>query len=272
MNKYNFGWNPDIPSPLDFDHAPVLSARLLPRKFSNRSLCTDVEEQEAGSCVAEAWIGAMEMLDHADDNVYVDLSSHDLYYHARKLRGMQDSDAGSQLRDGAKVLAKRGVCELRLWPRDMKKLYKDPPQACDVNAEKHMILVYERTTTVHSRLSAIASKQPVVFGAALYDSFLTDAVKKSGNVPMPKPLKEKEVGGHAMCIVGYDLDRDGGFGCYEVRNSWGKKWGIVGYCWIPCRYLDNPYLASDFWTASKVGGVIAVERKKKELATLRLAA
>lgn len=267
MTTHNFGWIPDTPHPLDFDHTPMLSTRLLPRKWSNRDLCTPPETQEAGSCVAESWIGAMEMLDHAADDAFTDLSSHDLYYHARELRGMKDQDSGSQLRDGAAVLAKRGVCSLRLWPRDTDRLFVDPPARCDKDAEKHKVLLYERTRTVQSRLSAIASKHPVVFGATLFGSFVSEAVAKSGIVPMPNPLIESTVGGHAMCIVGYDLDMR--FGCYEVRNSWGKKWGLAGYCWIPMRYLDNPMLASDFWTASKVGAsAAAITRRKKLLAQL----
>jgi len=40
--------------------------------------------------------------------------------------------------------------------------------------------------------------------------------------------------GHAMCVVGYDDNRDGG--AFEVQNSWGTNWGNDGYIWI--RYSD----------------------------------
>jgi hypothetical protein len=40
------------------------------------------------------------------------------------------------------------------------------------------------------------------------------------------------IGGHAMCIVGYDTGKDGGKGAFKVRNSWGKSWGASGYCWV----------------------------------------
>jgi hypothetical protein len=37
-------------------------------------------------------------------------------------------------------------------------------------------------------------------------------------------------GGHAMCIVGYDNDLNGG--SFKVRNSWGTDFGDNGYCYI----------------------------------------
>jgi len=36
------------------------------------------------------------------------------------------------------------------------------------------------------------------------------------------------IGGHAMCIVGYDDSKE----AFKVRNSWGASWGDNGYLWI----------------------------------------
>ena len=48
---------------------------------------------------------------------------------------------------------------------------------------------------------------------------------------------------HAMCIVGYDDERQ----AYKVRNSWGPGWGEDGYLWISYETFDNPEtLASCF--------------------------
>lgn len=35
------------------------------------------------------------------------------------------------------------------------------------------------------------------------------------------------IGGHALCIVGYNDDELGG--CFEIQNSWGTNWGKDGY-------------------------------------------
>lgn len=41
-------------------------------------------------------------------------------------------------------------------------------------------------------------------------------------------------GRHAMCIIGYDDDQDGG--AFRIQNSWGDKWADKGFIWI--KYED----------------------------------
>jgi len=40
------------------------------------------------------------------------------------------------------------------------------------------------------------------------------------------------IGGHCMCVVGYDTSKAGGVGAFKVRNSWSTSFGDNGYCWI----------------------------------------
>jgi C1A family cysteine protease len=89
----------------------------------------------------------------------------------------------------------------------------------------------------------LAAGFPFVFGFSVYESFETQAVAKTGVVPMPDK-KEKMLGGHAVMAVGYD-DSEGRF---IVRNSWGPKWGQGGFFTMPYDYLVNQDLAADFWT------------------------
>jgi hypothetical protein len=51
----------------------------------------------------------------------------------------------------------------------------------------------------------------------------------------------KSLGGHAICVVGYDDDMkaNGHTGYFEVRNSWGDTWGEGGYCWIPYDFFNQ---------------------------------
>jgi hypothetical protein len=42
------------------------------------------------------------------------------------------------------------------------------------------------------------------------------------------------MGGHAMCVIGYD-DRKFG-GAFQIMNSWGPQWGKDGVAWV--RYGD----------------------------------
>ncbi len=89
----------------------------------------------------------------------------------------------------------------------------------------------------------LASGYPIVFGFTVYESFESDAVAKTGQVPLPKP-SEKVLGGHAVLAVGYDETQQR----FIVRNSWGKNWGLQGYFTMPYSYLTDNNLADDFWT------------------------
>lgn len=89
----------------------------------------------------------------------------------------------------------------------------------------------------------ISSGFPFVFGFAVYESFESKEVKKTGIMPMPK-LDERMVGGHAVCAVGYDDTKK----YFIIRNSWGDTWGDKGYFYMPYAYIINNSLAADFWT------------------------
>ena len=95
--------------------------------------------------------------------------------------------------------------------------------------------------------SCLASGYPFVFGFTVYESFESQAVAKTGVVPMPAHT-EKVLGGHAVLSVGYD-DASQRF---IVMNSWSAAWGQKGFFTIPYAYLTDRGLASDFWTISTV--------------------
>ena len=93
----------------------------------------------------------------------------------------------------------------------------------------------------------LASGFPFIYGFAVYESFESRDVAKTGHVPMPK-AKEALLGGHAVVAVGYDESKQ----WFIVRNSWGKGWGMDGYFTMPYPYLLQGSLASDFWTIRSV--------------------
>ena len=96
--------------------------------------------------------------------------------------------------------------------------------------------------TEHANGASINGKISIRFGFSVYESFMSEQVATTGEVPLP-PRGEKLIGGHAVVAIGYDdsIQR------FIVRNSWGPKWGIKGYCTMPYAYLTDPQLASDFW-------------------------
>jgi C1A family cysteine protease len=81
----------------------------------------------------------------------------------------------------------------------------------------------------------------------VYESFESQAVAQSGQVPMPAP-NEQTVGGHAVLAVGYDDTKQ----VFLVRNSWGSGWGMQGYFTLPYAYLSATNLTNDMWTIRSV--------------------
>ncbi|MBF0532492.1 MAG: C1 family peptidase [Candidatus Omnitrophica bacterium] len=241
MKRY-FGWLPDVPDQRDFLYRAIRPRFRLPSSADLREGCSAVEDQgPLGSCTAQALAGNVEFLDNLDDKKYVDVSRLFIYYNERALRGMEDTDSGAMLRDGIKTLAKTGVCHESIWPYLTSKFAQKPPAACYRQAGEHRILSYHRLTTLNEMLTCLADGFPFVLGIAVYESFETEEVAKTGVVPMPKK-DERQVGGHAVMAVGYQQKAKR----FIVRNSWGTSWGQQGYFTLPFAYVET--LAADFWT------------------------
>jgi C1A family cysteine protease len=147
------------------------------------------------------------------------------------------------IRDGIKSVAKLGVCDEVLWPYDITRFTEKPSRDAYRDAAKHQATVYRRVIgNLHQMQGCLASGYPFVFGFSVYEGFMSDQVAKTGEVPLP-PRSEQLIGGHAVVAVGYD----DGIQRFIVRNSWGTKWGMRGYCTMPYAYLTDPQLARDFW-------------------------
>jgi intein/homing endonuclease len=166
-----------------------------------------------------------------------------LYYEERRREHSIMSDAGADIRDGMKVLAKTGVCAEDLWPYDIRKFTVKPPQIAYDAARKDIVLQYQRVgQSAYHIKCALYAGHAVIFGFTVYESFENDTTSQSGIVEMPGE-DEGVLGGHCMKICGYQ-DASQRFTC---QNSWGSEWGASGYCTMPYDYLTDPQLAGDFW-------------------------
>jgi hypothetical protein len=191
----------------------------------------------SGNCTAFALTGAVAFL-----HGFVG-SQLWLYYKERVLEHSTKEDAGAEIRDGIKVLAKYGLPPEDDWPYDISKFAKRPPAKSYRDAKTDLISEYRRLNGLTDYLDCLASGSPFVVGISVYEGFESDAVARTGAVPMPS-ASEECLGGHAICVVGYRTD-----GRFIVRNSWGD-WGDNGHFYLPPGYLANADLASDAWTIS----------------------
>lgn len=219
-----------------FDKPKGLSNRVDLRRWAS-----PVEDQyELGSCTANAVANAYELLVNMHSPAeFVDLSRLFIYYNSRKLEGNINEDAGAFLYDTLKVVSKFGVCAESLWPYDIRNFNIKPNDECYTDAKQRRIQSYTEVQSISDMIHALDKSQPVVFGLPVSSNF-SDLTWHDPVLKMPGP--NDEVGGHAMCMVGYDKKLK----LFLAKNSFGTAWGEHGYCWIPFDYIEAE--GYDMWT------------------------
>lgn len=244
--RHALGCRPDT---IDQRDLPFVAALMhLPASVSLRSQMPPVLDQgNLGSCTAHGLANAFRysLAKHVAASPFMP-SRLMLYYCERKMEGTIATDAGAEIRDGAKVLHVTGCSSEALWPYDVAKFAQSPPQAAWVDAPKHETVSYHRVAnTEHAIRAALASGFPVVVGASLYASFESAAVAKTGTVPMPQ-RSEELLGGHCFLVCGYD----DGTRRLLCQNSWGTGWGDAGFFTLPYGYLTAN--GADYWVIQTV--------------------
>ncbi len=247
------GWLPDRPKAPgeapDHDALPLLAAAPVPPAASNRRLIVDVLDQgQLGSCVANAIMQAVRA-SHVAQGVMAPRLGSRLYSYwwSRAYEHTTKNDAGTYLRDFFRGLNKGGFCPESKWPYDVKRFAEMPPSAAFRAAfDQHSPTVYKVINTgSYQRLpvikAAVAAGYLVCFGTLVSEAFVNDPLPAA---PLPPPEGQAIVGGHALCVVGYDGD------VFEVLNSWGAGWGEGGYC-----RFSGDYMAwgqtQDLWLVAK---------------------
>lgn len=241
-----YGWKKDKKDPRDLLYRDIKPVSItLPDRVDLRAICSPVEDQgDLGSCTANALVGNLEFLERKSNVKFWDISRLFIYYNERVIEDTISEDNGAELRDGIKSLVTYGYCSEKRVPYVTSKFTRKPSCIAYKEAKKHTIQSYHSIMTLNEMLVCLAEGYPFVFGFTVYEGFESDEVKQSGILNMPGQA-EQEVGGHAVCAVGYDQAAKR----FIVRNSWGPDWGQGGYFTMPFEYMEK--LANDFWTIRK---------------------
>merc|ERR1711998_317379 len=241
-----YGWRRDLPDKRDLRYAPSGDA-VKSSSVDLRSKCPAVYNQgHLGSCTANALAACFQFAE-LDQNVAEPWMPSRLfiYYNERAMEGTVSNDSGAVIRDGVKSLNSVGVCPESEWPYDEAKFALRPPAACYDAARRDRVLRYRKVKQDLYDLKHCleTERKPIAFGFSVFESFESDAVAKTGRMPMPDVTSESLLGGHAVCAVGFSDAHE----AFIVRNSWGAEWGESGYFYMPYKFIIDPDFASDFW-------------------------
>lgn len=211
---------------------------------------TDTNQLSISSCAGNATADSIEVLCAIEEERLskasklppappVQLSRLFVYSMARALmdsdgdgQGDLDKDEGTYIRLCFDTLSRFGICDEKVWPYDVRKVFTAPSIKSIRQAVGHRIHSYYRINEVgkgrvDAVIKALRANHPVVFGTLIDQSFMAT----NGDPVIGVPDSQHIVGGHAMAIVGYVR------GNFKVKNSWGPRWREGGYCYFTPEYL-----------------------------------
>ncbi len=129
------------------------------------------------------------------------------------------------------IMKKRGVVEETHWPQRKLK-----PRSSIKQAQRFKPQRIEPLPDLRDVVSKLDQGHPIYFAL----STPKEMMKK---LPRISARSKNTGGGHAVAVVGYELDpQDEGGGYLLVKNSWGTSTGNGGYQWLSmgfCRKAKN---------------------------------
>lgn len=258
MHRYN--WKRSLPDKRDLKYSAVMPSKsVLPESVDLLpTLPPIVDQGQIGSCTGNGWARAfgqaqIKALQAGGLSAEVygkhfnPVSRLFIYWFERFIEGDVNGDNGAQVRDGAKALAKYGVCRETAWHYNDANMLPKPSKSAMAEASRHKITNYYNVKQDANHIkTALASNLVVVFGFTVYESFESDQVAETGMVPMPNG-SEQVLGGHCVALTGYDSKK----GLYTADNSWGTDWGAKGRCFFPEAFIEDSGYCDDFWVMVK---------------------
>lgn len=153
-----------------------------------------------------------------------------------------DGCQGSYIIRAMEYMSKRGSVVMDKFPYTDQDCQRQPDRQLIEDASQHRIHGFNRLTanegTEQINIRAIkehlAKDAPVVIGMMVGQSFMQSMMGQEVWIPAAGDESQMGMGGHAMCVIGYD-DRKYG-GSFQIMNSWGPEWGVDGVAYV--RYGD----------------------------------
>lgn len=270
MVQHAFGWKKQKLDPRDYSiNGPEVrkfyrKLKEVPRVVSWRNsshMPPIVDQMQLGSCTANAAACLIDYCEHKANGQFLTPSRLFEYWNTEVEDGVDPTqDNGGTIRSALKAIADYGAIPESMMPYSDSTPLNSPTQDDFTEGKKYVatkyVLIDQPGMSPADILAEIknqlAQEHILDFGTPVFKQI--DLVGSDGRIAMPKK-SEQSIGGHSMCIIGYNDDfvnLDNSKGAFEIRNSWNTSWGDSGYGWMPYGYVLKGAsfpdgLMSDIW-------------------------
>ena len=168
--------------------------------------------------------------DHREGKEY-NYSEAWIYWNCKKIDDWPGQE-GTSIRDAMHVLNRIGVPTEKAWPYSDDKLnVGEPAHWATLVAKWALIGTYYRVDTTDQAKVTLMQDGPFMMGVPCFYDFFFPV---DGFIKDPAD-GERDYGGHAICVVGYDDSTQR----IKFKNSWGTNWGQAGYGYISYDYFNK---------------------------------
>lgn len=213
-----------IPSPPDPRDWPIRSllnvpaiVPVLPSKHVDsvlgRRLKDRFDQGSTSSCVGQSTALVKRVQERRDLHRDLKIDAIGIWTEAKREDGIGQPEAnrGTYIRTALDVLTRGAPTLSKGWQARLR------------------LAGYYRIETLDEAKAAIFATGPIVVGATWFDSWFSPG--PDGTLPDP----DREVGGHAFVLYGFDDDVE----ALYAANSWGTGWGFEGNFLVPYRFFGR---------------------------------
>lgn len=172
---------------------------------------------------------------------------------------LDDNCQGSYIQRAVEWMQKRGAVPFQDFPYDPNTCTQSIPSSLGDKAANFTIKGAQRLgenpeqglqlRDILQIKHAIVAGSPVAIGMMVGGTFMQDMMGKKVWHPGSDDYDMQGFGGHAMAVIGYDDNLEGG--CLQLMNSWGTEWGEDGVAWV--RYKDFVHFTREAYAYAPMG-------------------
>jgi hypothetical protein len=176
---------------------------------------------------------------------------------------------GAYMQQAMETMRRGGVLPFREYPYDDRSCTLVPGPTEQARAQPFRIKGYNRLTMggenyrpdLQGVKQHLAQGSPVVIGMMVGGTFMHEMQGRKVWRPTQRDYGGYGYSGHAMCVVGYDDNYEGG--AFHIMNSWGESWGDKGFAWV--RYPDFEFFVKEAYGLYPMGTSPRLDPDKLEV-------